>query len=126
MKKVITHELLSIQRRFFDVLDILLSSGEIKGGLKGFCELAGLNRVKYSHIRSSLDAPLEERPNGQSYRVIDIEALRSSAANTGYLPTGFFLGAVRCSFNPPPEEGRRSRKIEKRELTPSYAKFTRS
>lgn len=75
MKKVITHELLSIQRRFFDVLDILLSSGEIKGGLKGFCELAGLNRVKYSHIRSSLDAPLEERPNGQSYRVIDIESL---------------------------------------------------
>lgn len=75
MKKVITHELLTIQRRFFDVLDILLSSGEIKGGLKGFCELAGLNRVKYSHIRSALDAPLEERPNGQSYRVIDIEAL---------------------------------------------------
>jgi hypothetical protein len=57
MKKVITPELQTIQKRFFDALDVLIDTGQVNG-LKGFCDEAGLNRVKYSNIRSDMGSQL--------------------------------------------------------------------
>ena len=73
MKKNVTPELRAIQRRFFDVLDILIDTGQISG-LKGFCDMSGLNRAKYSNIRSEMGKPESERKE-TNYKVIDIEAL---------------------------------------------------
>lgn len=73
MKKNVTPELQAIQRRFFGVLDILIDTGQING-LKGFCDMSGLNRAKYSNIRSEMGKPESER-KVNNYKVIDIEAL---------------------------------------------------
>lgn len=73
MKKNITPQSQSVQRHFFEALDVLITTGQING-LKGFCDECGLNRVKYSNIRSEMGKPISERKE-TNYRIIDIEAL---------------------------------------------------
>lgn len=90
MKKNVTPELQSIQRRFFEALDVLIDTGQING-LKGFCDESGLNRVKYSNIRSDMGKPQSERKE-TNYKVIDIEALsflcRAFRVNADWLLLG--------------------------------------
>ena len=50
MLRIIRPELLSIQRRFFEALDVVIGIGQC-GDLQTFCKEHGLNRVKYSNIR---------------------------------------------------------------------------
>lgn len=99
MKKVITPELQTIQKRFFDVLDVLIDTGQVNG-LKGFCDEAGLNRVKYSNIRSDMGKPVEERKE-TNYKVIDIEALayicKAFRVSPGWLLLGRGKMFVKCS-----------------------------
>lgn len=78
MKKAINPEALEIQRRFFMALDLAISLGKV-GSLSSFCGDHGLNRTKYSRIRSTLDKPMEER----LYKVIDIDALSSICRDFG-------------------------------------------
>ena len=60
---------MAIQKRFFEVLDMLIAQGKI-GGLEPFCNQYGLYRPKYSNLRTSLKDPDRKKP----YRVIDIDA----------------------------------------------------
>ncbi|MDR1755587.1 MAG: hypothetical protein LBR65_01315 [Culturomica sp.] len=73
MLKIIRPEMLAIQRRFFEALDVVIGMGQC-GGLQTFCKEHGLNRVKYSNIRSEMRKPAEEaKPT--NYKVIDLDAL---------------------------------------------------
>lgn len=75
MPNNINPEIDEIHKRFFDALDVAIDTGKISG-LQTFCEEHGLNRVKYSNIRSELRNPEkrnEEKPH--RYRSIDVEAL---------------------------------------------------
>ncbi len=73
MLKNIRPEIISIQRRFFEVLDVLINTKQC-GGLQPFCEKHNLNRVKYSNIRTELRKPAENaKPT--NYKVIDLDAL---------------------------------------------------
>lgn len=73
MLKIIRPEMISIQRRFFDALDVVIDTGQC-GGLQTFCKEHDLNRVKYSNIRTELRKPASEaKPT--NYKVIDIDAL---------------------------------------------------
>lgn len=64
---------IDVQRRFFSALDILIANEKVNG-LKGFCELGGFNRTKYSKIRSEMDVPISER-KPYNYKFIDVAAL---------------------------------------------------
>lgn len=64
-------EFMPIQRRFFEALDLLISTGQC-AGIKTFCDEHGLNRVKYTNLRLDLRNPKSESSN---YRSIDIDAL---------------------------------------------------
>ena len=72
MLKIINPELLAIQTRFFEALDLLIRTGQITG-VRQFCEKHGLNRVKYLNIRKSIRNP--EIQNTIHYKVIDLDAL---------------------------------------------------
>lgn len=73
MLKIIRPEMISIQRRFFEALDLLIDTRQT-GGLQTFCKEHGLNRVKYSNIRTELRKPASEaKPT--NYKVIDLDAL---------------------------------------------------
>ena len=72
MLKTIRPGILSIQSRFFEVMDILISVGRI-AGLQTFCKQHGLNRVKYSNIRAEMRNPSAAKPT--NYKVIDLDAL---------------------------------------------------
>lgn len=72
MLKNIRPEMIAIQRRFFEALDVLIDTGQC-GGLKTFCEEHGLNRVKYSNIRTEMRNPSEAKPT--NYKVIDLDAM---------------------------------------------------
>lgn len=72
MLKIISPELLSIQRRFFEALDLMISTRQT-AGLQTFCKAHGLNRVKYSNIRTEMRKPEQAKPT--NYKVIDIDAL---------------------------------------------------
>ena len=60
-----------VQKRFFDALDLLIESGQIKG-LQSFCSDYDLHRPKYSNIRTAIRNP--QNP-GTGYKLIDIDAL---------------------------------------------------
>lgn len=70
MRKNINPQAIEIQRRFFQALDLAVSTGKVKG-LATFCREHNLNRVKYSRIKNSLDKPAEET----LYKIIDLDAL---------------------------------------------------
>lgn len=73
MLKNIRFEMLAIQRRFFEALDVVIGTGQC-GGLQTFCKEHDLNRVKYSNIRTELRKPADEaKPT--NYKVIDLDAL---------------------------------------------------
>ncbi|KAA6350930.1 hypothetical protein EZS27_001777 [termite gut metagenome] len=72
MLKIIRPEMLSIQRRFFDALDIMIDSGKTNG-LLTFCKDHNLNRVKYSNIRTEMRNPHVAKAT--NYKVIDLDAL---------------------------------------------------
>lgn len=69
--KKISQRSMEIQVRFFQALDLLISSKEIKG-LKTFCTDNNLHRAKYSNLRNHLNDP--DNP-GTGYKFIDIDAL---------------------------------------------------
>ena len=71
-EKNIRPEMIAIQHRFFEVLDLMISTGQI-AGLRTFCENHKLNRVKYSNIRTELRHPELAKPT--NYKVIDLDAL---------------------------------------------------
>lgn len=72
MLKIIRPEMQVIQKRFFEALDILITTGKI-GGLQPFCNNHGLNRVKYSNIRTEMRKP--DKVKETNYKVIDLDAL---------------------------------------------------
>ena len=72
MIKNIRPEMISIQKRFFEALDMAIAMGRTKG-LKTFCDDHGLNRIKYSNIRTELRNPAAAKPT--NYKVIDLDAL---------------------------------------------------
>lgn len=71
MLKTIRPELILIQKRFFEALDLLISTRQTT--LKTFCDGNGLNRVKYSNIRTEMRKPDIENP--KRYKMIDLDAL---------------------------------------------------
>jgi hypothetical protein len=72
MLKTIRPEMISIQRRFFEALDIMIDSGKTNG-LLTFCKEHNLNRVKYSNIRTEMRHP--NATKATNYKVIDLDAL---------------------------------------------------
>lgn len=48
--KPIRPKIKEIQGRFFEAIELLIKSGRIERGLKGFCKDHGLNRTKMLHI----------------------------------------------------------------------------
>jgi hypothetical protein len=72
MLKNIRPEMIAIQSRFFEALDVLIASQECIG-LQTFCKKHALNRVKYSNIRTEMRNPDMAKPT--NYKVIDLDAL---------------------------------------------------
>lgn len=87
MKKSINPQALSIQQRFFEALDIMIASGQIKG-LKTFCTTHGLNRTKYSRIKNALGMPIET----MTYKMIDLDAIAALCSDFGVNPEWLLLG----------------------------------
>ena len=61
----------SIQKRFFEALDLLIESGHIKS-LQSFCKKYDLHRPKYSNIRTYT---YDNSKKGTGYKLIDVDAL---------------------------------------------------
>jgi hypothetical protein len=89
MLKVIRPELLSIQHRFFEVLDLMISTRQT-AGLQTFCKEHGLNRVKYSNIRTEMRKPEQAKPT--NYKVIDLDALMYLCNDFNVSPEWLLLG----------------------------------
>lgn len=81
--KPIRPKIKEIQGRFFEAIELLIESGRIERGLKGFCEDNGLNRTKYSHLANS---------NCAGYKLIDIDALYHLSANYNVSTDWLILG----------------------------------
>lgn len=71
-----------IQTRFFDALSMLMSSEELKGGMREFCNRYNLNRTKYAMLKNGSTTSDRQA----TYRTIDIDAL-------SYLCTDFNISA---------------------------------
>jgi hypothetical protein len=90
MKKNINPQAIEIQKRFFEALDLLISTRQT-GGLQTFCKNHDLNRVKYSNIRTELRKPASEaKPT--NYKVIDLDALAYLCKDFGVSPEWLLLG----------------------------------
>jgi hypothetical protein len=89
MLKTIRPEMIAIQSRFFEALDILIASHEC-GGLKPFCDDHNLNRVKYSNIRTEMRNPDMAKPT--NYKVIDLDALSHLCRDYKISPEWLLLG----------------------------------
>ena len=76
-----------IQIRFFQALDLLIESKELKS-LAAFCNEYGLHRPKYSNIRT---LSKEGKP-GTGYKLIDIDALAYLVKNYGISADWLLLG----------------------------------
>lgn len=88
MKKAINPRALDIQRRFFEALEMAISSGKVNG-LKSFCDEHKLNRTKYSRIKNGLNKPLDE----MTYKMIDLDALSALCSDFGVNPEWLLLGS---------------------------------
>ena len=88
MLKTIRPEMLAIQRRFFEALDLLISTGQTT--TKAFCDDHGLNRVKYSNIRTEMRNPEAAKPT--NYKVIDLDALTHLCVDFNISPDWLLLG----------------------------------
>ena len=80
-----------IQKRFFDALDTGIQLGRY-GGIKTFCDEHGLNRTKYSRIRTGIQDP----SNARYYTTIDIDALRRYVPTLVSTRNGCYWVAERC------------------------------
>ena len=87
MKKSINPQVMEIQRRFFEAVDLAKALGKTSG-LKSFCEEHSLNRVKYYRIKGDLSKPIDE----MHYKSIDIDALLYVCRDFGVSPTWLLLG----------------------------------
>lgn len=87
MLKTIRPELLSIQRRFFEALDLLINTGQTT--MKTFCDEHGLNRVKYTNIRIEMRNPEAAKPT--NYKIIDLDALTHLCADFNISPDWLLL-----------------------------------
>ena len=87
MKKCINPQAISIQRRFFEALELAISLGAING-VKGFCDAHNLNRTKYSRLKNDINKPAEDT----TYKLIDIDALAGICADFGVSPEWLLLG----------------------------------
>lgn len=76
--KTVRPQVLAIQSRFFEAIEMLIQSGKIKG-LQTFCTEYGLHRPKYSNLRNH---PEEPKPN-TGYKFIDLDALHYLVADFG-------------------------------------------
>jgi hypothetical protein len=82
--------MIAIQKRFFEALDLLINTKQC-GGLQTFCNNHGLNRVKYSNIRTELRKPASEaKPT--NYKVIDLDALAYLCKDFGVSPEWLLFG----------------------------------
>lgn len=68
--KIVRPKAKEVQQRFFQAIDMLISSRRISG-LKTFCSDYQLHRPKYSNIKNHLEDPA----GGTGYKFIDIDAL---------------------------------------------------
>lgn len=89
MKKSINPQAIEIQRRFFEALDLMISTGQT-AGLQTFCKQHELNRVKYSNIRTEMRKPDEAKPT--NYKVIDLDALMYLCKDFNVSPEWVLLG----------------------------------
>lgn len=87
MKKSINPQAIAIQKRFFQALELAITSGRVNG-LKGFCERHDLNRVKYSRIKNDLGKPIRE----MTYKMIDLDALSGICSDFGVNAEWLLLG----------------------------------
>lgn len=79
----------SVQLRFFDAMAALQERGII-GGLQTFCNRYGLNRTKYSRIRTAVRAE-----SVGLYHNIDMDALTYIVADYGINATWLLTGVGR-------------------------------
>ena len=86
MKKVINPQAIAIQRRFFEALEYAISTEKI-AGLKTFCTIHSLNRVKYQNIKTSL-----QKNDESAYKCIDIDALQYICTDAGISPEWLLFG----------------------------------
>lgn len=87
MKKSINPQVIDIQKRFFQALQLAKEVGRTTG-LKPFCEAHNLNTVKYYRIKNDLGKPIEQ----MHYKVIDIDALLYLCRDFGVSPEWLLLG----------------------------------
>jgi hypothetical protein len=85
--KIVRPQVVEIQKRFFEALDMLISSGKIRG-LQTFCDEYKLHRPKYSNIKNHLYKPSD----GTGYKFIDIDALSYLVADYGISSDWLLLG----------------------------------
>lgn len=85
--KTVRPQTLAIQKRFFEAMQNLMQSGEIKG-LQSFCAEYGLHRPKYSNIKNHIDNP----EDGTGYKFIDIDALSYLVADYGISADWLLVG----------------------------------
>lgn len=85
--KRMNNRAIMIQKRFFDALDTGIQLGRY-GGIKTFCDEHGLNRTKYSRIRTGIQDP----SNARYYTTIDIDALAAICSDLGVNPEWLLLG----------------------------------
>lgn len=76
--KKVSQQVIEIQTRFFQALDMLIESGKIRG-LQTFCNEYGLHRPKYSNVKNHLSDPSE----GTGYKFIDMDALSYIVSDFG-------------------------------------------
>lgn len=87
MKKSINPQVIEIQRRFFEAVDLAKALGKTCG-LKSFCDEHNLNPVKYYRIKGDIGKPIEE----MHYKSIDIDALLYLCRDFGVSPSWLLLG----------------------------------
>lgn len=88
MRKSINPRVIEIQRRFFEALELAITTGRISGGMKGFCDKYKLNRTKYNRIKNDLGKPLDQ----MLYKSIDIDALADICIELGVSSDWLLLG----------------------------------
>lgn len=68
--KIVSQQTQAIQKRFFEVIDVLIARG-ILAGLQTFCTDHDLHKAKYSNLRTATRNP----DHDPRYRFIDIDAM---------------------------------------------------
>lgn len=80
---------IEINRRFFEALEHVRSTGRIRG-IGPFCKEYGLNRIKYIGVRQQVINP--NPPEYITYKNIDMEALAFLCRDYGISAEWLLLG----------------------------------